>query len=90
MDVSELEFCQSVEENLKECDGYIEAVIEACIRHNIDIRAGAKLISQPIIEKIQNFGKSFDQLTTETVKAFLIDSKNLILKSSRIGCGGRI
>ena len=28
-----------------------------------------------IIEKIENFGKSFDQLTKETVKAFLIDSK---------------
>jgi len=27
------------------------------------------------IEKIENFGKSFDQLTKETVKAFLIDSK---------------
>ena len=30
---------------------------------------------QLIIEKIENFGKSFDQLTKETVKAFLIDSK---------------
>ena len=28
-----------------------------------------------IIEKIEKFGKSFDQLTKETVKAFLIDSK---------------
>ena len=28
-----------------------------------------------IIEKIEKFGKSFDKLTTETVKAFLIDSK---------------
>ena len=28
-----------------------------------------------IIEKIENFGKTFDQLTIETVKAFLIDSK---------------
>ena len=62
MDVSELEFCQSVEENLKECDGYIEAVIEACIRHNIDIRAGAKLISQPIIEKIQSEGENTNLL----------------------------
>lgn len=62
MGVSELEFCQSVEENLKECDGYIEAVIEACIRHNIDIRAGAKLISQPIIEKIQSEGENTNLL----------------------------
>jgi transaldolase len=28
-----------------------------------------------IIEKIESFGKSFDQLTKETVKAFLIDSQ---------------
>ena len=28
-----------------------------------------------IIEKIEKFGKSFDQLTKETVKAFLVDSK---------------
>ena len=28
-----------------------------------------------IINKIENFGKSFNQLTIETVKAFLIDSK---------------
>ena len=32
-------------------------------------------IPPPIIEKIQKFGKSFDQLTQETVKNFLIDSK---------------
>ena len=32
-------------------------------------------IPPPIIEKIEKFGKSFDQLTKETVKAFLIDSK---------------
>ena len=25
--------------------------------------------------KIENFGKTFDQLTKETVKAFLVDSK---------------
>ncbi len=38
---------------------------------------GCHIITVPptIIEKIQNFGKSFNQLTTETVKAFLIDSK---------------
>ena len=38
---------------------------------------GCHIITIPpsIIEKIQNFGKSFDQLTIETVKAFLEDSK---------------
>ena len=32
-------------------------------------------IPPPIIEKIEKFGKSFDQLTLETVKSFLTDSK---------------
>ena len=38
---------------------------------------GCHIITIPpsIIEKIQNFGKSFGDLTLETVKAFLIDSK---------------
>ena len=38
---------------------------------------GCHIITIPpnIIEKIENFGKSFDTLTKETVKAFLIDSK---------------
>ena len=38
---------------------------------------GCHLISVPpkIIEKIENFGKSFDQLTIETVSGFLRDSK---------------
>ena len=38
---------------------------------------GCHLITIPpkIIEKIENFGKSFDQLTKETVTGFLKDSK---------------
>jgi len=38
---------------------------------------GCHIITIPplIIEKIEKFGKSFDKLTKETVKAFLIDSK---------------
>ena len=32
-------------------------------------------IPPPFIEKIEKFGKSFNQLTIETVKAFLVDSK---------------
>jgi len=38
---------------------------------------GCHIITVPpaIIEKIEKFGKSFSQLTVETVKAFLIDSK---------------
>ena len=38
---------------------------------------GCNIITIPpsIIEKIEMFGKTFDQLTKETVKAFLVDSK---------------
>ena len=38
---------------------------------------GCHIITVPpaIIEKIENFGKSFNQLTKETVKGFLTDSK---------------
>tara|TARA_B100001063_G_C16624002_1_gene482194 strand:- start:47 stop:745 length:699 start_codon:yes stop_codon:yes gene_type:complete len=38
---------------------------------------GCHIITIPpsIIEKIESFGKTFDQLTRETVSAFLIDSK---------------
>ncbi len=38
---------------------------------------GCHIITIPpsIIEKIEKFGKSFDQLTIETVKAFLVDSR---------------
>ena len=39
---------------------------------------GCHIITVPptIIEKIENFGKSFDQLTNETVKAFYTDAKS--------------
>ncbi len=38
---------------------------------------GCHIITVPpvTIEKIENFGKTFDQLTRETVKGFLLDSK---------------
>ena len=38
---------------------------------------GCQIITIPpnIIEKIEKFGKSFNQLTVETIKAFLLDSK---------------
>ena len=40
-------------------------------------QVGCHIVTIPpsIIEKIENFGKSFDQLTKETVKNFLVDSK---------------
>ena len=45
---------------------------------------GCHIITIPptTIEKIEKFGKSFDRLTIETVKAFLIDSKKSNFKIS--------
>ena len=34
-----------------------------------------EVVKTDFSEKIESFGKSFDQLTKETVRAFLIDSK---------------
>ena len=40
-------------------------------------KLGCQIITMPpkVIEKVLRFGKSFDKLTKDTVKAFLIDSK---------------
>ena len=48
------------------------------------IECGCHVITIPpaIISKIEKFGKSFDQLTVETVRAFLIDSKKSKFKIS--------
>ena len=50
----------------REAYNYIQAKQNKC--HIITIPPS-------LIEKIEKFGKSFNQLTIETVKAFLIDSK---------------
>ncbi len=45
-------------------------------------KLGCHIITVPpsLIKKIQKFGKSFNKLTVETVKAFLIDSKKSYFK----------
>ena len=40
-----------------------------------ELKCSIITIPPSIIEKIEKFGKSFDKLTTDTVKGFLIDSK---------------
>ena len=45
-----------------------------CAKGGIGNSAIARNVFEQI-NKIENFGKSFDQLTKETVKAFLVDSK---------------
>ena len=53
-------------------------------------KLGCNIITVPpkIIEKIENFGKTFNRLTKETVNSFLEDSKKS--KYKIFGCGGRI
>ena len=43
---------------------------------------GCHIITIPpsIIEKIENFGKTFEKLTEETVKTFLLDSRKAMFK----------
>ena len=62
MNVSETDFCLCVEEEAKDCDSYIHAVIKSCEAFNIDVKFGAKLISKPIIEKIQQEGEDSNLL----------------------------
>ena len=52
--------------SVREPYNYLQAKQLGC--HNITIPPS-------IIEKIEKFGKTFNQLTKETVKAFLVDSK---------------
>ena len=60
--VEEIDFCQMVEEVARDCDSYIDAVIKTCTICNVDIRTGAKLLSRPIIEKIQREGEDINLL----------------------------
>ena len=40
-------------------------------------RLGCEIITMPpkVIDQVKNFGKSFNNLTLDTVKSFLLDSK---------------
>lgn len=56
-------FCHEVEEIVKKHEiGYLEAVIQLCERRNIEPESAAKLLSKPIIEKIQIEGQEMHLL----------------------------
>lgn len=56
-------FCHEVEELVKKGDiGYLEAVIQLCEKYNMEPEAAAKLLSQPIIEKLQIEGQEIHLL----------------------------
>jgi acylphosphatase len=57
------DFCTKVMCAMKNRDdGYIDAVVEVAEEHNYSMEMAAKLISKPIIEKIQSEGEDINML----------------------------
>ena len=55
-------FCQLVENEVSICGSYIEAVLLVCENIEIEPAVAAKLLSLPLIEKIQAEGINFNLL----------------------------
>ena len=55
-------FCQLVEDEVSICGSYIEAVLLVCENIEIEPAVAAKLLSLPLIEKIQAEGINFNLL----------------------------
>ena len=51
-------FTEEVVEMAEKTGSYIEAVLELCEKHNIEPQVAAKMLSKPIIEKIEREGMS--------------------------------
>ena len=48
--------------------GYIEAVIVACEENEIEPNVASKILSQPIIEKIEEEGREYNMFSKNTAK----------------------
>ena len=48
--------------------GYIDAVISACDEYEIEPNVASKILSQPIIEKIEEEGREYNMLSKNTAK----------------------
>jgi len=56
-------FCKEVETMVQDRDmGYMDAVLELCEKHSLEPASAAKLLSKPIIEKIQVEGQNIHLL----------------------------
>lgn len=58
-------FCKEVEDMVQDKDGeisYMQAVLDLCDKHNMEPESAAKLLSKPIIEKIQVEGQQINLL----------------------------
>ena len=62
MDIEETDFCQMVEDLVLSSESYIDAVIKTCDICNLELAIGARMLSQPIIEKIQKEGEDINHL----------------------------
>lgn len=63
VDTTGARFCREVEEMVQVREiGYMEAVLELCGRHSLEPESAAKLLSKPIIEKIQVEGQEIHLL----------------------------
>ena len=51
-----------VEDLVLSSESYIDAVIKTCDICNLELAIGARMLSQPIIEKIQKEGEVFNLL----------------------------
>jgi hypothetical protein len=56
-------FCKEVEDMVQDKEmGYMQAVLDLCDKHNMEPESAAKLLSKPIIEKIQVEGQQINLL----------------------------
>ncbi len=56
-------FCKEVEDMVQDKEmGYMQAVLDLCVQHNLEPASVAKLLSKPIIEKIQVEGQEIHLL----------------------------
>ena len=56
-------FCKEVETMVQDREmGYMDAVLELCDKHNLEPASADKLLSKPIIEKIQVEGQKIHLL----------------------------
>jgi hypothetical protein len=56
-------FCKEVETMVQDKEiGYMQAVLDLCEKHNLEPASAAKLLSKPIIEKIQVEGQKIHLL----------------------------
>ena len=66
---TQAEFLKRIENIvLGDGNGYIEAVIMACEEYEIEPNVASKVLTQPIIEKIEKEGREYNMFSKNTAK----------------------